>query len=94
MQNEDYVASGAKIAGTADAFGSDIVLKVRPPDVAKEVSMFRDGARSDTQPFPHCLQTKNSDCITSMLTHQVLPFELVLHQIVSHQVAVSDLEKT
>jgi H+-translocating NAD(P) transhydrogenase subunit alpha len=34
---------GATIVPTAKAFQSDIVLKVRPPDVSSEVGMFKEG---------------------------------------------------
>lgn len=31
LQDEEYVTAGAKIGTVADAFGQDIVLKIRPP---------------------------------------------------------------
>lgn len=42
-QDEQYEAAGAKMVRTTDAFQSDIVLKVRPPDVAREVGKFKRG---------------------------------------------------
>lgn len=45
LQDEDYEASGAKIVSTKEAFGQDIVLKVRPPKIDPEAGQFKDGAR-------------------------------------------------
>lgn len=45
MQDGDYEASGAKIVSTKEAFGQDIVLKVRPPKIDPEAGQFKDGAR-------------------------------------------------
>ena len=45
LQDEDYETSGAKIVNTKDAFGQDIVLKVRPPKIDPEAGQFKDGAR-------------------------------------------------
>ena len=45
LQDADYEASGAKIVDTKEAFGQDIVLKVRPPKIEPEAGQFKDGAR-------------------------------------------------
>lgn len=45
LQDADYEKAGARIASAADAFGQDIVLKVRPPDAATEVGHFKEGAK-------------------------------------------------
>lgn len=44
MQDEEYIKAGATIGSTTDAFGQDIVLKVRPPSLDKEVGLFKEGA--------------------------------------------------
>ena len=44
LQDEEYSAAGAKLVGAKEAFGSDIVLKVRPPKIGDETSMFKSGA--------------------------------------------------
>ena len=61
LQDEDYESFGAKIVDTKDAFGSDIVLKVRPPKIDPEAGQFKDGAR-----FTIFVATAsaNSHCIT------------------------------
>lgn len=41
----DYESSGGKIVDNKDAFGQDIVLKVRPPKLDQEVGHFKDGSR-------------------------------------------------
>ena len=43
-QDEEYSAAGAKLVGAKEAFGSDIVLKVRPPKIGDETSLFKSGA--------------------------------------------------
>ncbi|EFN59205.1 hypothetical protein CHLNCDRAFT_138139 [Chlorella variabilis] len=45
FSDEEYTSAGATIGTTSDAFGQDIVLKIRPPDAAKEVSLFKEGGR-------------------------------------------------
>ncbi len=45
LQDADYESSGAKIVDSKDAFGQDIVLKVRPPKLDQEVDHFKDGSR-------------------------------------------------
>jgi NAD(P) transhydrogenase len=45
FSDAEYLAAGAVIGTTSDAFGQDIVLKIRPPDAAKEVSLFKEGGR-------------------------------------------------
>ena len=47
--DQDYEAAGAKIVPTAEAFGTDIVLKVRPPGPhpglgAHEAELMKPGA--------------------------------------------------
>jgi NAD/NADP transhydrogenase alpha subunit len=44
-QDEAYQAAGATISDTRAAFGQDIVLKVRPPDLKKEVELLKTGTR-------------------------------------------------
>ena len=45
MQDADYEASGAQIVSNQDAFGQDIILKVRPPKHDQEAKKFKDGSR-------------------------------------------------
>ncbi|KAL4423593.1 hypothetical protein ABPG77_004633 [Micractinium sp. CCAP 211/92] len=45
FSDEEYVAAGATIGSTSDAFGQDIVLKVRAPDADNEVGLFKEGGR-------------------------------------------------
>lgn len=45
FSDEDYVAAGATIGSTSDAFAQDIVLKIRPPSVGNEVDLLKDGSR-------------------------------------------------
>ena len=45
LQDADYESSGGKIVDSKDAFGQDIVLKVRPPKLDQEVGHFKDGSR-------------------------------------------------
>ena len=42
MPDELYKAAGATIVGKAEAFASDIVLKVRSPSIETEVSLLQD----------------------------------------------------
>jgi len=44
FSDAQYEAAGATIGSAKDAFGQDIVLKVRPPSAATEVDMFRPGS--------------------------------------------------
>lgn len=37
--------AGASIVDTPQAFAQDIVLKIRPPDIAKEVPLLGDNKR-------------------------------------------------
>ncbi len=53
LQDADYETSGAKIVDTQDAFGQDIVLKVRPPKIDQEAGHFKDGSRSVTYNLDH-----------------------------------------
>ena len=41
MQDDEYLQAGAKIVDTKSAFGADIVLKVRPPNMLNEVPLFK-----------------------------------------------------
>jgi NAD(P) transhydrogenase subunit alpha len=43
VQDAEYEAAGAQIVRAKDAFGADIVLKIRPPHLTKEVPAFKDG---------------------------------------------------
>lgn len=45
LQDEEYQAAGASIVSDKDAFGADIVLKVRPPKVGEETDKFSPGSR-------------------------------------------------
>jgi hypothetical protein len=45
FSDADYEAAGATLGSTGDAFGQDIVLKVRPPDARAEVGLFKEGGR-------------------------------------------------
>ena len=42
-QDEQYEAAGAKVVRTTDAFESEVVLKMRLPDVAREAGKFKRG---------------------------------------------------
>ncbi|KAI7844259.1 hypothetical protein COHA_002057 [Chlorella ohadii] len=42
-QDGDYVAAGASLGSAAEAFGQDVVLKIRQPDVASEVPLLKPG---------------------------------------------------
>ena len=44
-QDADYEAAGARIGTTEEAFGGDLVLKIRPPSAEAEVPLFKDGSR-------------------------------------------------
>ena len=44
FRDSEYEAAGAKIVDSKGAFGSDIILKVNPPDVAKEIPQISEGA--------------------------------------------------
>lgn len=44
-QDEDYEAAGAKLVGAKEAFGSNIVLKVRPPQIGKETDLLQPRSR-------------------------------------------------
>jgi alanine dehydrogenase len=41
VQDAEYEAAGVQIVHTKDAFGSDIVLKIRPPSISKEVPILK-----------------------------------------------------
>jgi len=43
IEDEDYAAAGASIVSRAEAFGAEMVLKVRPPTI-EETKRFREGA--------------------------------------------------
>lgn len=55
-QDADYEAAGAVLGSTGDAFGRDIVLKIRPPHETSEVSLLRPG--SSLISFLHPAQNK------------------------------------
>ena len=44
FSDEEYKKAGAILGSSKDALGQDIVLKVRPPDTAKEVPLLKEGA--------------------------------------------------
>lgn len=44
LQDEQYKQAGATIVDTSGAFQTDIMLKVQPPDVNSEASMFKAGS--------------------------------------------------
>ncbi|GAB4817580.1 hypothetical protein N2152v2_004626 [Parachlorella kessleri] len=52
FSDEEYVKAGATIGSTKDAFGQDIVLKVRPPAADKEVGLFKEGANLISYIYP------------------------------------------
>lgn len=80
FSDADYEAAGATMGGTKDAFSQDIILKVRPPDAAKEVDLFKPGSRLISFLYPaqnkalvEKLQSKNMtvlgmDCIPRTLS--------------------------
>jgi NAD/NADP transhydrogenase alpha subunit len=43
LQDAEYEGVGVKIVPAKDALGSDIVLKIRPPHLSKEVPAFKNG---------------------------------------------------
>lgn len=45
LQDAEYEAAGATLVATGDAFASDIVLKVQPPNADTEVGLFKKGGR-------------------------------------------------
>jgi NAD/NADP transhydrogenase alpha subunit len=45
FSDADYVAAGATIGSTAEAFKQDVVLKVRPPDEKNEAGLFKESSR-------------------------------------------------
>ncbi|KIY93148.1 NAD(P) transhydrogenase subunit alpha [Monoraphidium neglectum] len=51
FSDAEYVAAGAKIGQTSDAFGRDIVLKVRPPSL-DEAKGLKQGARLISYIYP------------------------------------------
>jgi hypothetical protein len=51
-QDSEYIAAGATIGSTSEAFGADLVLKVRPPDAATEAPLLRDGGRLVSMVYP------------------------------------------
>ena len=62
FSDEMYVAAGATIGSTKDAFQQDIVLKVRPPSVDHEVGMFKDGGRLISFIYP----AQNKDLVEKL----------------------------
>ncbi|KAL6776704.1 hypothetical protein ACKKBF_B30620 [Auxenochlorella protothecoides x Auxenochlorella symbiontica] len=56
FSDADYEAAGAVMGSTGDAFGRDIVLKIRPPHEASEVPLLQQGARLIS--FLHPAQNK------------------------------------
>ena len=51
IQDEDYKAAGATLVSDKEAFGADIVLKVRAPVIGTETDKFNPGSRLLTSPF-------------------------------------------
>ena len=45
MQDSDYEAAGATLVSQKEAFGADLVLKVRPPKIGAETDLFNPGSR-------------------------------------------------
>ncbi len=62
FSDEMYIAAGATIGGTSDAFSADLVLKVRPPSADKEVGFFKEGGRLISFVYP----AQNKDLVEAM----------------------------
>ncbi|PRW58593.1 NAD(P) mitochondrial isoform A [Chlorella sorokiniana] len=62
FSDEEYKAAGATIGSTSDAFGQDIVLKIRPPSVASEVGLFKEGGRLISFIYP----AQNKDLVEAL----------------------------
>jgi hypothetical protein len=45
FSDAEYVAAGARVVSSNEAFAADVVLKVRPPDAGAEAPLFKEGAR-------------------------------------------------
>ena len=61
VQDAEYKAAGAELVSAEAAFGSDIVLKVRPPTVDAETKLFQPGSAYAApspllEPGHQCLQ--------------------------------------
>lgn len=52
FSDEAYIAAGATIGSTSDAFQQDIVLKVRPPNADNEIGMFKEGGKLISFVYP------------------------------------------
>ena len=62
FSDASYMAAGAIIGSTKDAFQQDIVLKVRPPSAEKEVGLFKEGGRLISFVYP----AQNKDLVEKM----------------------------
>ncbi|KAI3433374.1 hypothetical protein D9Q98_003191 [Chlorella vulgaris] len=62
FSDEEYIAAGATLGSTTDAFKQDIVLKVRPPDAASEVGLFKEGGRLVSFIYP----AQNKDLVEQL----------------------------
>lgn len=59
--DSEYVAAGAEVKSSAEAFGADIVIKVRPPTTT-EVGKMNDGGKLISQIFP----SKNDELVKQL----------------------------
>lgn len=78
LQDADYEASGAKIVDTKDAFGQDIVLKVRPPKIDPEAGQFKEGARCLTPCF-HAPMRFTPEDVTRAFTQAAQHVSIIQH---------------
>lgn len=69
--NADFENAGAKVTSTSDAFKSDIVLKVRAPEV-KELSLFKDNATLISFLYPK----QNPDLVNELAKHNITSFAM------------------
>ncbi len=72
--NEDYSAAGANVVAAKDAYGSDIVLKIRAPD-NKEIEMLREGNTLYSMIYP----AQNKDLVNTLMKkkHTVFAMDCV-----------------
>ncbi len=71
FSNTDYESAGAKIVGRNDAFGSDIIFKVRPPQL-EEVGLLRGGSNLISFINP----AQNKDLIDKLAENKVTVFAM------------------
>ena len=71
FSNADYQAAGAKIVGKNDAFGSDIIFKVRAPSL-EEISLLKRGSNLISFLNP----AQNEDVMNRLMEQKVTAFAM------------------